>query len=54
MRDGGRWYALVECVRRWWWPSLQGIRLTWETCRRCQSKSYLPADRLCDGCRSLQ
>jgi len=29
-------------------------RLTWQAFRRCRSKEYLPADRLCGGCRSLQ
>ncbi|MGH3837635.1 MAG: FAD-dependent monooxygenase [Pseudonocardiaceae bacterium] len=32
------------------------VRVTWQTCRRCGSSSFIPAsaDRLCGGCHSLQ
>ena len=50
--------ALVERAQRLLPDSRNAwrVRLTWQTCRRCGSKSYLPAgdDRLCGSCRSLQ
>ena len=32
------------------------VRVTWQTCRRCGSGSFLPdgSDRVCGGCVSLQ
>jgi ribosomal protein S27AE len=61
MRIGECWAALVERAQRLIRDSRPGrnarrVRLTWQTCRRCGSKSYLPAgdDRLCGSCRSLQ
>ncbi len=58
---GWRWIALVDKVQRLWRDSRRGsrprrVRLTWQTCRRCGSSSFIPVshDRLCGGCRSLQ
>lgn len=56
-RDGKRWVVLPDRVQRLWSGSrrkhrARQIRLRWQTCRRCLSKSYLPADQLCGGCRS--
>jgi hypothetical protein len=46
--------GLLSGLRRYHgtWPA----RLTWQTCRRCRSKSYLQARHgwLCVGRRSLQ
>jgi len=53
--------ALIKRAQGLWWglPRYRGTRrarLTWQTCRRCRSKSYLQARHgwLCEGCRSLQ
>ena len=61
MQERGRWRALVERAQRLWPGSrrvshAQRGRSTWQTCGRCQSRSYLRigGDRLCSGCRSLQ
>jgi hypothetical protein len=61
MRIRAWWGALVERAQRLLPDSRPGsnarrVRLTWQTYRRCGSKSYLPAgdDRLCGSCRSLQ
>ena len=60
MRRRAWWGALVERAQRLWRNARPGrnarrVRLTFQTCRRCESKSYLPAgdDRLCGSCRSL-
>jgi hypothetical protein len=61
MRIRAWWGALVEQAQRLVPDSRPGsnarrVHLTWQTCRRCRSRSYLPAggDRLCGSCRSLQ
>lgn len=60
MWEGGRWGALVEQAQRLWPGSgrfnrARRGRLTWQTCRRCGSRSYLQTggERLCGGCQSL-
>lgn len=49
---GRRWAALVarRRARRW------RVLLTWQTCRRCGSYSFLPSgfNPVCGGCHSLQ
>jgi hypothetical protein len=61
MQEGGRWEALVERLQGLWpgarrHQRTRRVRLTWQTCRRCRSKSYLRASDggLCGGCQSLQ
>jgi ribosomal protein S27AE len=61
MRIRAWWGALVERAQRLLPDARPGsnawrVRLTFQTCRRCGSKSYLPAgdERLCGSCRSLQ
>ena len=57
----GRWGALVKRTQQLLRDSHRGrrtrrVRLMLQTCRRCRSRSYLPADgdRLCGVCRSPQ
>ncbi len=58
MRMGGCWAALIDRVQTLSRKGLRlrRVRLTWQTCRRCGSYSFLPTSsgRLCGGCRSLQ
>ena len=61
MQEGGRWRALVQRVQRLWpgprrLSRAQRGHSTWQTCRRCRSRSYLRIGgaQLCSGCRSLQ
>ncbi len=61
MRLRGCWVALVKRAKRLLRGPRRGrrarrVRLMLQTCRRCGSRSYLPAgdDRLCGSCRSLQ
>jgi hypothetical protein len=61
MRIRQWWGVLVERAQRLLRDSRLGrnarrVGLRWQTCRRCGSRSCLPAggDRLCGGCRSLQ
>jgi hypothetical protein len=60
MQSGGALRALVERVQRLWPVSrrargAQRGRSTWQTCRRCRSRSYrVGGDLLCSSCRSLQ
>ncbi len=60
---GRRWARLIErwrerkrARRRNRWMRARRVRLTWQTCRRCGSGSFLPAtaDRVCGGCLSLR
>jgi hypothetical protein len=61
MQENGLWRALVARAQQLWPGSRRlsctpRVRSTWQTCRRCQSRSYLRigGDRLCSSCRSLQ
>jgi hypothetical protein len=61
MRIRAWWGALVERAQRLLRDARPGsnarrVRLTWQTCRRRGSRSYLPTgdDRLRGSCRSLQ
>jgi hypothetical protein len=49
---GRRWVVLVARRRACQWR----VRMTWQTCRRGGSYSFLPTgfDPICGGCRSLQ
>jgi uncharacterized OB-fold protein len=63
MRLGRGWARLVakhrerkQQRRRDRWMRGRRTKLTWQTCRRCGSCSFLPAkgDQVCQGCLSLQ
>jgi uncharacterized OB-fold protein len=58
MRRGGCWTVLVDKAQKLWRPSVRGrrVRLTWQTCKRCGSYSFVPTGSgpLCGSCRSLQ
>ena len=58
MGVGGCWAALVDTAQK---LVRRGVRrrrvhLTWQTCKRCGSYSYVPTGSgpLCGSCRSLQ
>lgn len=58
MRMGGRWAALVDRAQKLVRQGVRTrrVRLTWQTCQRCGSYSFVPTSsgRLCGSCRSLQ
>jgi len=61
MQERRCWDALIEQLQGLWSGLRQchgtrRARLTWQTCRRCRSTSYLQARHgwLCKRCRSLQ
>jgi len=58
MRMGGWWAALVDTAQKVVRRGARGrrVRLTWQTCRRCGSYSFVPigSGSLCGSCRSLQ
>jgi hypothetical protein len=58
MRMGGYWTTLVDTAQKVVRRSVRvrRVRLTWQTCKRCGSYSFVPTGSgpLWGSCRSLQ
>jgi uncharacterized OB-fold protein len=57
MGMGGCWAVFVDTAQKLVRRGVRGrrVHLTWQTCQRCGSYSYVPTDNssLCGSCRIL-